>query len=175
MLRAAFRCGRPYAAGGLTLRAAYRCGRPFAAGGLSPARPLARPPSRPPALTPARAYARPNFRPPALSAAAGPAAPCLARSVGFGGRLPLAAFATPAPLGGAAALTARIFVRGRRGAAVAGPAFVGPCCGAPRSWRRGPVLRGAQPAPRAPSLCTPLSRARCSGCASVALKRGHLF
>lgn len=153
MLRAAFRCGRPIAAGGLTLRAAYRCGRPFAAGGLSPARPFARPPSRPLALTPARAYARPPFRPPALSAAAGAAAPCLARSVGFGGRLPLAAFPLAALAGVAAALTRQGFVRGWREAAVAGPALVGLCCDAPRSLRRGPVLRGSQPDPRTPSPC----------------------
>ena len=62
--RAAFRCGRPFAAVGRTLRAADCSVRPFAAGGLSPARPLARPPYRLPA-----AYARPRSRPPALSPA----------------------------------------------------------------------------------------------------------
>lgn len=56
--RAALRCGRSYAAGGLSLRAAFRCGRS-----------VARPPSRPPALSAARAYARPRYRPPALSPA----------------------------------------------------------------------------------------------------------
>ena len=169
-LRAALRCGRAYAAGGLSLRAGVRCGLPVAACGLSPARPIGCP-----QLTPARACARPPFRPPAQSAAAGPAAPCLARSVGFGGRLPLAAFPRAALAGGAAALTA---------------CFLLPCL--PRGGRRSPrclpaMLRltrcarlagGAARPPIPLALCAPwvvLRRARCSGCACVVLARGHRF